>query len=253
MSAKTNQTFSPSRVKWIFIKEIKSFFGANYPVVSLFLVLVMCALVSVILPSTPGTTYEDVSRALFWVYYILTIAFGILISIGSFASERRQGTLELLYTLPLTDLELVIAKFLPGAIFLGAISLMITLVYVVGIAEAPWYMALSGFFGLFLVGLYATSITVFASSLTGSYLLSLVVAVVIALVIDVGGYLGGMLPSPGKELAVFFHGLSQFGPFARGIIPLKGTVFFLSLSGLFLFLSVKVLESRRWRLQSGGN
>lgn len=245
--------FSPARVKWIFIKELKSFFGANYPVISLFIVLTLCALVSVILPSTPGTTYEDVSRALFWVYYVLTIAFGVLISIGVFASERRQGTLELLYTLPVTDLELVIAKFLPGAIFLACLSLMITLVYVVGIAEAPWYMAVSGFCGLLLVGMYATSITVFASSLTGSYLLSLVVGVGIALLIDIGGYLGGLLPSPGKEMVTFFHGLNQFGPFARGIIPLKGTVFFLSLTGLFLFLAVKVLESRRWRLQSGGN
>jgi len=129
----------------------------------------------------------------------------------------------------------------------------VTLVYVLGIAEAPYYIVLSGLLGLILTGLYATSVTVFASALTGSYLISLLASIGIILLIDVGGYLGGILPSPAKEIVTFFHGLNQFAPFARGVISLKACVFFLSLTLLFLFLSVKVLESRRWRIQAGAN
>ncbi|MBL8018745.1 MAG: ABC transporter permease subunit [Leptospirales bacterium] len=242
-----------TRIRWIFIKELKSFFGSNFPPISLGILALLCGMVSVLLPTSPGTTYEDVSRALFYLYYVFTLIAGILISIGAFVQERRQGTLELLYTLPVTDLELVLGKFLPGAMIMTLLSILITLVYVLGIAEAPYYIVLSGMLGLILTGLYVTSVAVFASALTGSYLVSLLVSLAFVIVVDVGGYFGGILPSPAKEIVTFLHGLNQFAPFAKGVISLKACVFFLSLTALFLFLTVKVLESRRWRLQAGAN
>ncbi|HMU82576.1 MAG TPA: ABC transporter permease subunit [Leptospiraceae bacterium] len=253
MNQSNRLTFGLSRIKWIFIKEMKSFFGLNYPPVSLGIIALLCGIVSALLPSTPGTTYEDVSRALFYLYYVFILVDGLLLSIGAFVQERRQGTLELLYTLPVTDLELVLAKFLPGALFISVFSILVTAIYVVGIAEAPYYIALSGALGLILAGLFATSVALFASSLTGSYLISLLVSAGILLLIEIGGYYGGVLPSPAKEIATHFHGLSQFAPFARGVISLKACVFFISLTIFFLFLTVRVLESRRWRLQAGGN
>jgi len=100
-----NRTLSSlSRIRWVFIKELKSFFGSNFPPISLGVIAFLCGFVSVLLPTTSGKTYEEVTRALFYLYYVFTLVDAILLSMGAFVQERRQGTLELLYTLPVTDL-----------------------------------------------------------------------------------------------------------------------------------------------------
>ena len=134
-----------------------------------------------------------------------------------------------------------------GVFLMASIALGMSLVYVFWLADAPWYMALAGGLGLLLAGLYAYSVGLFASSFTDSYLLSLLIAALIIGVIDVGGYLAGLLDSPAKEIITHMHGLHQFFAFTRGVIPMRGFIFFGSLTVLFLFASVKVLESRRWR------
>ena len=236
-----------ARVRWILYKEINSFFGSNLPPAVIGIVALLCGMVSALLSLSSGATYEAVTSLIFHLFYIIVIAAALCLSMSAFVGERRQGTMELLYTLPVTDLELVLGKYLMGVIFISLLSLAMTLVYIMGIAEAPLYMVVSGVTGLILVGLYAYGVGVFASSLTDSYLLSLLIGVMIVLVIDIGGFMAGLLPEPGREILTHMHGLGQFVPFTRGRIPLKGSVFFISLALFFLFLTVRVLESRRWR------
>lgn len=231
---------------FVFLKEINSFFGSSLPPITLGVVAFLCGLLDAVLIS-PGATYEDVTRILYYMFYIIIIVAGLFLSMGSFVNERKQGTLELLYTLPVSDVELVMGKFFMGVMLVGSAALSMVLIYIVLISEAPWYMAGSGFVGLLLVGLYAYSAGIFASTLSDSYLISLLVGALIIGIIDIGGFMAGLLPSPAKGIFSHLHGLNQFTPFSRGVIPLKGSVFFLSLTVFFLFLSVKVLESRRWR------
>ncbi len=234
------------RAWWVFVKELQSFLASNFPPLSMGIIIFLCGMLSV-LPHKTENTYEDTARTIFHMFYVLILMAGVLFSMSAFVSERRQGTLELLYTLPVKDTQLVIGKFLMGIFLCGCLAAIMSLFYVFWMAEAPWYITLSGCLGLFAAGLYACSVGIFASSLTNSYLLSLLIACLIIGMIDIGGYFAGLLPSPAKEILSHIHGLNQFFAFTKGIIPLRPLVFFGSLSGLFLFLSVKVLESRRWR------
>ena len=235
------------KTRWILYREFSSFFGSNLPPLTLGLVAFLCGLVSVVLALSQGATYEDVTRVIFYFFYIIILAAAIFLSMSSFVSEKRQGTMELLYTLPVSNLEIVLGKFLMGLVLMTVISIAMTLVYVVGIAEAPWYMAFTGVVGLIVVGMYAYSVGMFASSITDNYLLALLIGATIIIVIDIGGFLAGLLPSPSKEILSHLHGLSQYTPFTRGVIPLKGVVFFTGTGAFFLFLCVKALESRHWR------
>ena len=238
------------QARWIFLKELDSFMGSNLPALSIGIVVFICGLLSVLLVMTPGSTYEDIARVLYHLFYIITILAALFLSMSAFVNERRQGTLELLYTLPVTDLELVLGKFMMGAFLVSGLSFSIAIVYVAGIAEGAWYMVVSGMIGLLLTGLYAYSIGIFASSLSDSYLIALLSGGAILILVDIGGFLAGLLPEPAKGILTYMHGLNHFLPFTRGVVPLKGVVFFLSLTVFFLFLTVKVLESRRWRGQS---
>ncbi len=234
------------RIWWIFRKEQSSFIGSNFPPLSIGIVAFVCGMISV-LPHKSENTLSDITSILFHMFYIVILVSAVFLAMSSFVNERKQKTMELLYTLPVTDTQLVLGKFLMGVLLMGSITLGMTLVYLLWLAETPLYMALSGGMALFLVGLYAYSVGIFASSLSDSYLLSLLIGTLIIALIDIGGFLAGLLPSPAKEILAYFHGLNHFIPFTKGVISLKGITFFVSLTVLFLFSSVKVLESRRWK------
>lgn len=244
------QFLSPGKARFIFYKEMSSFLGSNLPPVSVGIITIWCGVICAILAGSPGANVNDITRALYWVMYIgFILCFGFL-SMSAFVSERKQGTMELLYTLPVTDTELVVGKFLFGLFAVFFMTVLVSLFYFWGIAQAPWTLILTGSFGLFLAGLYVYSVGIFSSSLTDNYLLSLLYTALIVILIEVGGYMTGLLPSPVKEILKHIHAFHQFIPFTKGVIPFRGTVFFTSIIFFFLFMTVKVLESRRWRYES---
>ena len=241
---------SLKKAKYIFFKEFASFLGSNLPPVSIGIITLWCGVISAVLAGSPGAKTTDVSRALYWVIYMGFILCFSFLSMSAFVSEKRQGTMELLYTLPVSDAELVLGKFLFGAFAVAFMTVCVTLFYFIGIASTPWYLIVPGALGLFLSGLYVYSVGIFASSLTDNYLLSLLYTALIIILIEVGGFMTGLLPSPAKDILKHLHAFYQFLPFTRGVISLKGTVFFSSLCFFFLFLTVKVLGSRRWRYEA---
>ncbi len=236
-----------SKAWWVFLKECSAFFGSNVIPLCVGIITFLCGLASALPYQKLDIENEDVIRLLFHFFYIIILVGSVFLSMSTFVSERRQGTLELLYTLPISDTQLVLGKFFMGVLIVFFIVIGMTVIYILWLGQAFWYVALTGGIGLFLAGLYAYSVGLFASSLSSNYLLSLLIATAIISVIDVGGYLSGLLPSPAKEILGHLHGLNHFFAFTRGVIPLKSFVFFSSLILLFLFLPVKVLESRRWR------
>lgn len=238
---------SLSRIYFVYLKEFSSFWGSNLPPVSIGIVAFLCGLVSVALALSDGATYEDVTRVLFYVFYIITLVASVLLSMSAFVTERKQGTLELLYTLPVTDAEMVIAKFLFNLTIMALLLLGMNIVYIWWIAETPFYMLLTGYTGLLVVSAYAISIGILASSFTESHLVSMLIALAILIIADIGGFLSGLLPGVAGEILSHIHGLNQYTPFTRGIIPLKGFLFFTTTAALFLFFTIRVLESRRWR------
>ena len=239
-------------VYWVLVKELHSFFGANLPPLSLGLVALLCGLIGVLVSLSRGATYEAITASIFYFFYLVTMVASVLFSMSAFVNEKRQGTMELLYTLPVSDLELVVGKYLMALTIMIPLTALITLVYVVIIAGSPLYVGLSGWVGLSLLSIYAISVGIFASSLTSSHLVSMLVSIVLLVLVDIGGFLGGLLPEPARGIITYFHSIHHYTPFTHGVIALRSVVFYLSSGALFLFLSVKVLESRRWRGQMGG-
>ncbi len=235
-----------SRTWWVFLKELNSFLGSNLPPISLGAVAFFCGLVSIV-PYQSGSTYEQITRFLFHMFYIIILMAGIVLSMSAFVNERRQGTMELLYTLPVNEAELVLGKFLMSFFLIVLMVVSMTLCYIFWIAEAPLYIVIGGAIGLILAGSYAASVGIFASSLTENHLISLLIGIAIIGVIDIGGFLAGLLPSVAKDIFSHLHGLDQFMPFTRGALTLRSILFFAGFQILFLFLTVRVLESRRWR------
>ena len=148
---------------WIFVKEINIFMGSNFAPFSLGVIIFLCGLVSV-LPHKTEANLDEVVRMIYHFFYVIVLVGGVVLASTSLVSERKQGTLELMYTLPITDLQLVLGKFFMGILLILIITLPMSLVYIGWLAKAPMYVIVTGFIGLFITGLYSYSVGLFASS-----------------------------------------------------------------------------------------
>jgi len=172
----------------------------------------------------------------------------------SFADERKSGTIELLFTRPLSDLQIVLAKYL-ASVVLVALSLLPTLIYFITVYQLgmPVGNIDSGgfwgsFIGLFLLGAVFVSIGIFASAVTDNPVVSFVLSVFLSAFLYLGFEfiysleLFGNIDLFIKSLGITDH----YSSISRGVVDTRDLVYFFSVIALFLFLTKFSLNSRKW-------
>ena len=180
------------------------------------------------------------------------IAFVPAVGMRLWSEEKRAGTIELLFTLPVTPLEAVLAKFLASWAFLClAILLSFPMVLTVAyLGDPDRGVIVSSYVGCLLMAGAYLGICSLTSAFTKNQVISFVVSVFICFVLVLLGwsiftdFLGGYLALPAwlVDLVSNFSFKSHFDGFVKGIIDPKDVIFFLSLAGFCLFLNVLVLE-----------
>ena len=164
------------------------------------------------------------------------------------AEEKRQRTYDLLLTSPISATQIVLGKFLGG---LGAVSAltMISFLYPLAtrsVGAYPMGPLLSAYLGVFLVSAMYVAVGLFASALTESAMLSVVLGMIFNILlwfIAQGAGENSLLSQVLEYMSIGPH----FTDFVMGAIRLSSTVFFLSMIGIFVFLTQRVVESSRWR------
>jgi ABC-2 type transport system permease protein len=172
-----------------------------------------------------------------------------LLTMRSVAEEFRAGTIETLMTAPITDAQVILGKFL-GAMGLYLVLLASTLAYfaLIVIYGSPDYgVAVMGYLGMVLLGAVFIAVGIFSSTLTRHQLVAGLVGIAILGFFTMGVYLLVMLLPETAEIINRLNMIRYFGDFSKGIFDTQGLIFFVSVTAFFLFLSTKVLESRRWR------
>ena len=169
-----------------------------------------------------------------------------VLTMRQFAEERKSGTLELLLTEPVREITIVLAKFLACmAVNTMMLALSLTYALVLHAYGAPdWGPIYSGYLGLllFTAALVALGLTI--SALTANQIVAATVSLGIFLVLWMIDTLGSLLPSPFDNLVTGVSLLAHFTPFATGAMYLSDVGFFLSVTLLGLFLSVRALARR---------
>lgn len=188
-------------------------------------------------------------RAVIQSMSIIFLLIAPIIAMRLIAEETRQGTIELLLTAPLRDSELVIGKFL-GAVALMLVMLGCTLYYVVlllmfGTPDLGPIAA--GYIGILLLGATYLAIGILASSLTQNQIVAALIAFAIGLFFWFMAALATSLPRNVSPIASYIGLSDHFFDFARGIVDLRNIVYFLSAIIVLVFLTIRVVESRRWR------
>jgi ABC-2 type transport system permease protein len=181
-----------------------------------------------------------------WLYLFIVPSVGMRL----WSEEKRSGTAELLFTLPVTTLEAVIGKFLAGWAFLAlAIALSFPMTITIGYLGSPdWGVVATSYLGAILMAGGFLSVCSLTSAFTKNQVISFVISLAICTVLVFLGYSGftafleGFLPVGVADAISNFSFVTHFNPMVRGIVDPKDVVFFLSLMGFTLFLNVVALE-----------
>ena len=190
----------------------------------------------------------------FWGLLLVDLRLVMLLSIPLltmrlFAEEKKLGTIELLLTYPLRDGEIFVAKFAACATVF-AVMLAGTLlypIYIYMLQPFPLAPLVSGYLGLFLLGLSFIACGVFVSSLTESQVVAGMATIGILLLFWILSW-NEAATSPGLlRVLVRVSMFDHFQTFARGAIDVQDVAYFLSFIGFFSFLTLRVLEARQWR------
>jgi ABC-2 type transport system permease protein len=239
-----------TRTTTIARREISSYFFSPIAYVALTLFLAVSGFIFMrdFQPGQPAGMRTIFDYMVWLLVFIVPV-----LCMGLLAQEWSSGTIETLMTAPINETEVVLGKFLGGLGFF-MVLLAPTLIYVV-LLEIYSRMDLgpifSGYLGIILVGALFVSVGLFCSSLTRSQVVAAVSAVSILFLITIAPWLaqsqGASTLSRFWRVATDQGVYNRYVDFSKGVIDTGHVIFFLVLTGVFLFLSVKVLESRRWK------
>ena len=168
------------------------------------------------------------------------------------SEEIARGTLERLVTSPVSDTQIVLGKWLASLVFLAllGVPLLVQIAVLYANGDPDIGPLLGGLLGVALVGALYLAVGTFASAATENQIIAFLLAgFLIGLLTFLFFFLpeSGWLPARARAAVLYANVNRQFGEFNRGVIDAGNVFYFVSMTGLFLFLAVKLLESRRWR------
>jgi ABC-2 type transport system permease protein len=238
-------------------RELSAYFGSilGYVVLMFFLVVMGVTFGVIVGYLNRGPTQLTAMKIMFSMFWLPSLVVVPMITMRLLAEEKRAGTLEMLMTAPVTDFEVVSAKFL-GAVVLYALMWALTGFYVLilrhfsgGSAMLDLGPIFSGYLGVLLIGQFFIAIGVLASSMTKNQIAAALMcfAIVFLLLIVLNWmtflFQGGPFGSMFRFLSPFEH----MDDFARGIVDVRPLALYLSGTILALFIATRIVESRKWR------
>jgi len=228
-------------------KETRSYFSSPtaYVVGAMFLVLTGVFFVfDITRPFAEASVRGYINWATLFIVFLAP-----LLTMRLLAEEQKLGTLELLLTSPVRDWEVVIGKYLASLVTLG-VTLSFTLYYVLMLfvfGDPDIGPLVSAYLGLFLYGAAALAIGIMASSLSGNQIVAAVVGIGILLMLANINRIGVLLQGVGADVISGLSMDAHFDDFSRGVLDSSHVVYYLSIVVVFLFITVRSLEARRWR------
>ena len=184
-----------------------------------------------------------------WLYMVLVPAVGMRL----WSEEKRGGTVELLFTLPTTPIQAIIAKYVAGLVFLF-LALVLTFPAVITVnylGEPDMGVIISGYVGSFLVAASFLAVSSLISALTRSQVVAFIISMVLCFCLILAGlqplikFFEASLPGWVLDMVASFSVLTHYSSIQRGVIDSRDVLYFLSLIGFALFGTTLVLNNRR--------
>lgn len=228
-------------------KEMRSYYSTPmaYVIGAMFLILTGIFFVTDV---TSAFAEASVRGFVTWTSFF-SLFLAPLLTMRLLAEEQKLGTLELLLTSPVRDWEVVLGKYIASLTFLLA-TIALTLYYVVLLylfGDPDTGPVLTSYLGLALHGSAALAVGLLASSLSSNQIVAAVVGMAILLTFSFVDQVTGIISGIAVDIINGISMNAHFTDFTRGVIDTSHVIYYLSLAAVFLFLTIRSLETRRWR------
>ena len=230
----------------IFIRELRAYFDGVLALLIIPIFLGMVGVFSLFFQDIFAAGFIDLRSVFFWMalFFLLLIP---ALTMRSFAEEKRTGTIEMLATLPISEEQLVIGKFLSALVVVG-MALLLSLTYPLSLArlgDLDWGVVVGGYLGLFFMGAALTAIGIAMSASTKNQVTAFLAALTIGLLPFATGYALGRVPVDILPVVQYLTFEYHFSTLAKGIIDTRSLIFYGSIVAVFLHFAVFQLEQRR--------
>jgi ABC-2 type transport system permease protein len=199
--------------------------------------------------SFPMSVNEELIRPLLSNFNVVGLFFIPMITMRLFAEEKRQGTIELLATSPIRDIEVIAGKWL-AALVLYFGMLLVTVfdfAFVFKYGHPDWKPILVAYLGMLLQAGGMLAIGMFISSLTKNQIIAGASTFAACLVLWVLGWTSGYETATWAQVLSYMSVTTHMEPFSKGLLDTKDTIYYVTLIFLGFFLTARSLESLRWR------
>jgi len=194
---------------------------------------------------------EYLIRPIFHNMAVVALFLAPMLTMRLFAEEKRQGTIELLATAPLTDWQIVLGKFLAAAglyaLMIAAGLLNLGLVFFYATTPPEWKPIVTGALAIFLLGCCFLALGAFVSTLTRNQIVAGILSFCLFLGIWTLGWADDPGAGPVMKVVAYLGVTNHMEDMVKGVLDLKDVVFYLSFITFGLFLAHQSVESQRWR------
>lgn len=230
----------------IYKKEMRSFFTT--PMAYIFLV-VFALVTGYFFTNTFFLYNQSDMRSLFSIIPLVYLFFIPAVSMGLISREKSLGTIEIITTLPIRERDIVIGKYFAGLslILIALLTTMIHYFTLINVGTVTDHGAVfTGYLGLALLGGVYTAVGIFASSITENQVVAFIVGIAIVLVFFLMDKLLVFVPASLAGIIQYLSTEFHLSNISRGVIDTRNLIYFGSVIGFFLFMTTRVLESRKW-------
>lgn len=187
-------------------------------------------------------------RVVFGVIPFIFVIFIPILTMRSFAEEKKIGTIELLLTRPISDFDIIIGKFL-ATLILTFFTLLPTVVYVISLSflgPVDYGTILAAYIGLILMAGVYISIGIFTSSLTENQIVAAILSFLFIFILYLLNYVLNYLPATIASILQYISTSYHFASIQRGVLDSRDIIYYLSGITIFLFLTRLSLDKRKW-------
>ena len=229
----------------IYLKELRSYF--NGPMAYIFLIIF--SLVNGYFFSNTFFIFgQSDMRALFQIIPLVYLFFIPAISMSIIAKEKNSGTMEVISTLPIKEYEFVLGKYF-ASITLILVALILTGVHLTNLiavgSNIDYGAVFTGYLGLFLAGCVYASMGIFASSLTDNQVIAFIIAIFFVLFFFLVDKLLIFIPNTVSGIFQYISIDYHLSNISKGVIDTRNILYFISLIGLFILLTIESLSSKK--------
>ena len=239
----------------IYKKEFNTFF---YSMVAYIFLIIFISVPNILLFFFFGGIFRENMASMRAYFIMLPFVFVIFIpglNMGAWSKEKEDGTIELLFTFPVSEIKVIIGKFLASltiVIIALAATLFIPILIQIFLGNFDWGQLAAQYIGAIFLASSYIAITFFISSMNNEIVNSFLISAAFLLLFNILGFWVSSVPFPlGLEwfrgILVWISPVVHFSNFSKGVIDFRDLIYYIGITVIFFYLNLRSLESRKWR------